>query len=147
MDTSVEQHKGSEDPARHGFSYRNGLGTNKAPAIMQVVQLNTRNGRQLDSKGKESMSWSLRTAPDRFRAILEKKMGLGQGELDTETKSPASVPQVPGRKKGPTTVGLANVIRHTRKGRMEGQSQRERQWSSGLITWSGGRLETHKPAC
>lgn len=53
--------------------------TNKTPGIMQVVQLNTRNGHQLDCKGKESVSWSLWTAPDRFRAILEEEDGLGAG--------------------------------------------------------------------
>lgn len=79
MDISVEQHKGSENPARHEFSYRSSLGINKAPGIMQVVQLNTRNGRQLDSKEKESVSWSLWTAPDRFRAILEEEDGVGAG--------------------------------------------------------------------
>lgn len=54
---------------------------------MQVAQLKARNGCQLDSKGKESVSWSLWTTPDRFRAIMEEEDGLGQGKLDTETKN------------------------------------------------------------
>lgn len=76
MGVSVEQHEGPESPARPEFPSGSSLSTKLQPSC-RLAQLKARSGCQLDSKGKESVSWSLWTTPDRFRVMMEEEDGVG----------------------------------------------------------------------
>lgn len=74
-------------------------------------------------------------------------MGLGQGELDTETKNTSFSAAGPWEEEGTYNYGAYKRDQAYLEMKAGGAGSERKEWSSGLITCSEGHLETHRPAC
>lgn len=67
-------------------------------------------------------------------------MGLGQGELDTETKNTRFSAAGPWEEEGTLNYGAYKSDQAYLERKAGGAGSARREWSSGLITCSGGQL-------